>query len=141
MLQHTVRLHQGYILRPPYRVLTLVVRLRFKQPDPPISQISKNVIGEVVEPGCVKFIWCSVCEYCSRNFLLRHVIREGDVAIMRGLIMLKRMTIHIAALRSIPKLRAEKRGAFRLTTGTYTGPDLYGSCSFALLVQAPHRVL
>ena len=82
----------------------MVVRLRFKQPDPPICQISKNVSVEVVEPGSVKFIWYSVCGYCFRNFLLRPVISEGDVAIMRGLMMLKCMTAHLDALRSIPKI-------------------------------------
>ena len=79
----------------------MVVRLWFKQPDPPICQISKNVSVEVVEPGSVKFIRYSVCEYCSRNFLLMPVVSEGDVAIRRGLIMLKCMTVHLDALRSL----------------------------------------
>jgi hypothetical protein len=48
----------------------------------PIRQISNNASVEVAELGSVKFIWYSVCDHRSRNFLLRLVTSEGDVAII-----------------------------------------------------------
>lgn len=95
VLHHKARAHEGYSPRPPYRVITTVVWLWFKQPDPPICQLSKNVASEVIEPGFVKFILYRVYEYCSCNFLLRPAVFERDMAIMRGFFMLKCMTIHL----------------------------------------------
>jgi hypothetical protein len=134
-LHHTARAHQGNIVRPPYWVTTEVVQLRFKQPDPPICQISKDVASEVVESGFQKFIWYRVCEYCSRSSFPGPgpAIFERDVAMMGELIILKYVTVHLDVLRSIPQLRTEKPGAFRLTTGTYMTPCHYCSCLFAFL--------
>jgi hypothetical protein len=88
VFHHMARAHEGYSLRPPYKLLTTVVWLRFKQLEPHICQISKDFASEVIRPGSVELILYGACSYHSRNFLLRGVVCEGGMTISWCLIEL-----------------------------------------------------